>query len=314
MSPKPVAPQPQICVPGSPETPPPDSNVSGGARIGLPRFRMFGWSVIRPYLSPIGIGVALAVVAVGTARWPSPPPNTEFRLMGELGREVLADIWVPAIRQACTQPVSGPILVRIRSGGGDPGEGARIAAALEECRRPVLTLIEGIGASAAMLPATAGAEVAADPYALAGGLGIVQPMTSWAVAADRFGIADQSIASGPLKLAGSPLTILTSEARASRQATVDQAADTFFADIHARRPTFHPDEAVRNGALVTAARAKDLGLIDTLRTVDAIKQAHPGDWFDATPRRPRNPKDTLADVSQAVVRGIRAELSESTIR
>ena len=314
MSPNPVVADQQSPVQGSPEISSPEANDQVGARTRLSRFIVRGWSTIRPYLSPIGVGVGLAVAALVAARWQSPQPNTEFRLTGELGRDVLADIWVPAIRKACSQPVSGPILIRIRSGGGDPAEGARIAAALEDCGRPVITLIEGIGASAAMLTATAGSEVVADPYALVGGLGVVQPMTSWALAANRLGIVDQSIASGTLKRVGSPLIALTPEARAAVQATVDQAADTFFADIQARRPAFQPDQAVLNGALVTAARAQGLGLIDTLRTVDALKQAHPGEWFDATPRRPGSTKDALADVSQAVVRGIRAELSESALR
>lgn len=268
--------------------------------------------MIRPYLKPIAVGIGLALIAVPLYRWYPPHPNTEFRLSGELGRDVRADTWVPAIEQACRQAVTGPILVRIKSPGGDPGEGARIAAALADCARPVHTIIEQIGASAAMLPATAGGTVSADPYALVGGLGIVQPMTSFAPAAERLGIVDQTVASGSLKLLGSPLQTLAPEDRAVVQAVVDEAALTFLADVQKRRPGFRPDEDIRNGALLTPQRAAAVGLIDTVQSVDALKHRYPGPWQDATPARRTAPPSPWAAVAHALVQGIRAELIHPT--
>lgn len=266
--------------------------------------------MIRSYLKPIAVGLGLASVLVGVRTGRTEAPNTEFRLVGEFGRDIRADVWVPAIEVACAESRPGPIIVRIRSGGGDPGEGARIAAAFSKCQRPVHTLIERIGASAAILPATAGRTVSADPYALVGGIGIVQPMTSWALAAERVGIVDQSVASGRLKLAFNPLQAMAPDDRATIQAVVDEAAETFLAEVQRRRPGFQPDAAIRDGALVTSDQAVALGLIDTVQSIDALRRLHPGAWQDATPVRRATPKDALATAASAVVQGIRAEMSD----
>lgn len=205
------------------------------------------------------------------------------------------------------------MVVRITSPGGSPGEGSRIASALQNCHRTVYTIAEGVAASAALLPLTAGDVVILDPYALVGGIGIVKPMTSWATLAHTVGIADESIASGPLKLAGSPLRPLTEQQRASIAHLVSAAASEFRAEIARNRPELNLSPETEQGALVTSASAIEQGIGDRLATIDALQVELPESWQNVTPTRPQGPQHLLTLAAGAITRGIAAEISTSSI-
>ncbi|AVQ00290.1 hypothetical protein C7S18_23625 (plasmid) [Ahniella affigens] len=263
--------------------------------------------------STVAISALAAVIAWGFWRnlGDTQPEVVEMDLDGAIGTDVLADQWVPVIRDHCMH--EGAMVVRITSPGGSPGEAARIASALRACHRTVYTVAEGVAASAALLPLTAGNEVILDPYALVGGMGIVKPMTSWASFAQTVGVADQSIASGPLKLAGSPLRTLSEAERASIERLVSAASAQFRSDIAGQRPKLNLAPETEQGALITAGAAREQGIGDRVGTIDALQRELPGTWQNVTPTRPQGPQQILTLAAGAITRGIAAEISTSPI-
>ena len=187
-----------------------------------------------------------------------------------------ADLLVPQIRAACENPQMEALVLRIASPGGSPTEAERIVQSLDACRqpgksKPVIAVIEEVGASAAYMVAVHADRVVANRYALVGSIGAVMRSLDASGAAARFGVVERVYASGPLKAGNGPLTRNTSAQDRMTQSLVDDTAAMFRDEVVAargKRLKSTPD--LFSGRVWVGPQALSLGLIDEVGTYEQV--------------------------------------------
>jgi protease-4 len=115
----------------------------------------------------------------------------------------------------------------------------------------------------------------AEPTTWTGSIGVIIPLYDFTTTMKEIGVADDSIASGPLKQMGSPTRPMTDAERKVLQELVDESFKSFKEIVISGRPKFKEDpsalEAVTTGQIFTARQAHGLGLVDKIGWVeDAI--------------------------------------------
>ena len=135
--------------------------------------------------------------------------------------------------------------------------------------KPVVAFIRGIGASGAYLLSCAAHHVVALPGSLVGSVGVISLQPILADLLQRIGISVNVNKSGHLKDMGAPYRAPTPEESQKLQALVDEFYDTFVSMVAQGRKL--EEEKVRElatGEVFTAAKAKELGLVDELGDLD----------------------------------------------
>ncbi|MEQ8846915.1 signal peptide peptidase SppA [Botrimarina sp.] len=118
----------------------------------------------------------------------------------------------------------------------------------------------------------------AEPTTWTGSIGVVIPSYNVADAMWWTGVKDLSVASGDLKLMGSPTRKRSAKEAAIFRGLVRQAFDGFKEVVKAGRPAFRDDEqaleAVTTGQVFAAKQALENGLVDRLGFIEeAIERA-----------------------------------------
>jgi protease-4 len=108
----------------------------------------------------------------------------------------------------------------------------------------------------------------AEPTTWTGSIGVVIPHFDVSGLMDSWNIKDDSIASHPLKLMGSPTRPMTERERAILQQLVDQSFADFKAIVLEGRPKFQEDpdklDELATGRIFTAKQALENGLVDKI--------------------------------------------------
>ncbi len=122
----------------------------------------------------------------------------------------------------------------------------------------------------------------AEPTTWTGSIGVLIPHYDLTGLLDKVGVIDDSIASNPLKLTGSPTRKESSEISAKQfdilKTLVNESFKDFKEIVKTGRPNFSKNEkaldAVATGQVFTAKQAHDAGLVDKIGyEEDAVKQA-----------------------------------------
>lgn len=112
----------------------------------------------------------------------------------------------------------------------------------------------------------------AEPTTWTGSIGVIIPHYDLSGTLKEIGVADDSIASAPLKQMGSPTKPMSEEERKVLQALVDESFKGFKEIVVSARPKFKDDpsalDAATTGQIFTAKQARDLGLVDKIGWVE----------------------------------------------
>lgn len=223
----------------------------------------------RPGLTEVvGVdGRNVAVVRVGGTlmkQWPSLGGTSTVALRQE-------------IRRAAQDPAVAAVLLSVDSPGGTVAGVADLAAEVKAARRrkPVWAHVDDLAASAAYWVASQADQVWANSAtALVGSVGTVMTVYDLSGAGEREGVRAVVFATGPLKGAGTPYAPVTEDQRAYFQAMVDDTQKAFDAAVRAGRGLSAEGlAAARTGGVFLADRAKEMGLIDGVRPLDATVAA-----------------------------------------
>ncbi len=173
---------------------------------------------------------------------------------------------IDLLRRADTSLVQGVIL-RINSGGGTTSgsetlynEVRRLAA-----KRPVVAVIDGVGASGAYMTAIGTDRIIANGSAIVGSVGVIAQIPNFTKLLDTVGVKIESVRSSPLKAMPNGIEPTTPEARAALQETVLETYRWFSALVGERRKL--EGEAllkVTDGRVFTGRQALELKLVDAL--------------------------------------------------
>ncbi len=171
------------------------------------------------------------------------------------------------------------VIIRINSPGGTTAGGEELYDAISRLReqKPVVSIINELGASAAYMGAIAADRVFARRLSLVGSIGVLFQSVNASGLLDTIGIDFDKVSSGALKAEPDIDEAMSDEVRASLQALVDDSFG-WFVDIVADRRGLSRTEAMAlsDGRIVNGRVALNVGLIDEIGG-----QAEALSWLEA---------------------------------
>ena len=185
------------------------------------------------------------------------------------------------------------VLLHLDTPGGavSGGEGINAAVRALAAKKPVVTVMEGLAASAGYMIAVATPHIVARESTITGSIGVIMEAANFGGLLDKIGVADEALVSGPLKGQPSLTKPLSPQGREVLQAMVGDLYDQFVGLVAAGR---HMDPAhvreLADGRAYTGRQAKALGLVDEIGGDDEAQR-----WLEAQKLVPRGLKVTEPD-------------------
>jgi protease IV len=233
-------------------------------------------------------------------RFGGPPQGAVgvVHLDGEMsdGSVASAERVLPALRRAFESDRVRAVVLSIDSPGGAPLEAERIYRAIDSWQlshpKPVVAVINNIGASAGYMVALHCDEIYAGTYSLVGSVGAV--LAGWDLhrALERAHVSQRVYASGNLKAMLNPYLPMSPEADAKARDLVTQMGAQFRAELEAQRKgKLATGVDLATGEIWGGAQAKTLELIDDIGTIDEVVKSKWGDAriYDFGPNAPGLP-------------------------
>ncbi|HXK25697.1 MAG TPA: signal peptide peptidase SppA [Myxococcota bacterium] len=141
---------------------------------------------------------------------------------------------------------------------------------------PVVAQLMGMATSGGYYVAMSADTVIAHPTTVTGSIGVIFAGVNLSGLMAKYGVADQTLTSGPFKDAGSPLRPMRPDERAQLQSVIDDMYQRFLDVVRRGRPALAPDEVARlaDGRIYSAQQALANGLVDRIGDVeDAVELA-----------------------------------------
>ncbi|MBB4567529.1 signal peptide peptidase SppA [Rhizobium leucaenae] len=166
------------------------------------------------------------------------------------------------------------LIVSISSTGGTTYGGERIFKAIRAvaAKKPVVSDIRTVAASAGYMIATAGDDIVAGDTSITGSIGVIFQYPQAKDLLDKLGLSLDEIKSAPLKAEPSPFHPASEEAKAMiRNMVMDSYG--WFVDLVADRRKLPRDQVLKlaDGSIFTGRQALQNKLVDTLGGEDEIR-------------------------------------------
>jgi protease-4 len=135
---------------------------------------------------------------------------------------------------------------------------------------PVIAQLMGMATSGGYYVAMSADTVVAHPTTVTGSIGVLFAGVNLSGLMAKFGVADQTLTSGPYKDAGSPLRPMRPEERAQIQSVIDDMYQRFLEVVRQGRPQLDPAAIARlaDGRIYSAPQALANGLVDKVGDVE----------------------------------------------
>ena len=163
------------------------------------------------------------------------------RIEGEIAPSstASADKIISALEKAFSNPSVKAVVLSIDSAGGAPVESERVYSALTLLRKkhakPVVAVINSVGASAAYLIALHTDKIVAGKYSLVGGVGAMIASWDLSKAIGRVDVSQRVYTSGKLKSFMNPFSPVSQEAEAKAKQIVNQMGEAFLKELNSSR-------------------------------------------------------------------------------
>jgi protease-4 len=210
------------------------------------------------------IAVVAATSGLGLDGWGRRQQVARIAVDGFIGTRPRA---AELIGEAADAKAVKAILVRIDSPGGAAVGGEALYRAIRRAgeKKPVVAVIDGLGASAAYMTAIAADHIVARESAITGSIGVIFQFPNFEGLMGKIGIKYSEVKSAPLKAEPSLFKEPSPQALAMIQSVVDNTFDWFVALVAERR---NLDEAqarrLADGRIVTGRQALQAKLIDAI--------------------------------------------------
>lgn len=257
------------------------------------------WKVGKRILMVGAAGIFFAMYLLGTARqmgWkmlPNSETTAVIHIDGEIsaGATASADKIVPLLKTAFEANNVKAIVLSIDSPGGAPVESERIYQAIKALRKknpkPIVAVINNVGASAAYMVALHTDKIYAANYSLVGSVGAVLSGWDFHKALEKFDVRQRVYASGNLKSMLNPFTPMTPEADKKAQEMVTKMGQRFKAEVEAARgKKIVKGVDYATGEVWDGAEARQIGLVDEIGTLDTVAMQWDSKVHDMGPRAP----------------------------
>lgn len=165
-----------------------------------------------------------------------------------------------------TDRVKG-VIIWINSPGGTTTGGEAIYEAVRKLaeKKPVVTQVGTLAASAGYMIASASDHIVARQSSIVGSIGVLMQYPDISRLMDNIGVKLEGVKSSPLKASPSPFAPTTDEERAMIRALVMDSYDWFVSLVQERRPLSREEVlAVADGSIFTGRQALENRLVDEL--------------------------------------------------
>lgn len=166
------------------------------------------------------------------------------------------------------------VLLRIDSPGGSVSASDTIYHEIltwkQAKKKPVVAFFSGLSTSGAYYLAMAADRVVAHPASVTGSIGVIMPGISIEGLMTKYGVADQTLTSGPYKDAGSMLRDMRPEERKQLLSVIDDLYARFTDVVAAGRPALDKQKirTLADGRIYSAPQALAAGLVDQIGYLD----------------------------------------------
>lgn len=166
------------------------------------------------------------------------------------------------------------VIISINSPGGTTYGGETIYKAIRRlaAKKPVVSDVRTLAASAGYMIAIAGDHIVAGETSITGSIGVIFQYPQVKGLLDKLGVSLEEIKSAPLKAEPSPFHVPPEEAKAAMQAMVDDSF-AWFVDLVAERRKLGRPEALRlaDGRVFTGRQAAREKLVDKVGGLKEIR-------------------------------------------
>lgn len=199
----------------------------------------------------------------------------------EWWNEFIGAVGYGEIRQAVLELASDPeitsILLDISSGGGQVNgmsDAAAFISRVDKEFKPVFAHTSGNMCSAAYYLGCCARSISAATLAEVGSIGVLIVQTSFNRARQEMGVDDTVIRSGEYKALGIQYEELSDKAKEVLQKSCDYTYDQFLQHVSRQRgvPVSYAKEPMGEGRVYIGQQAADIGLVDTISTLDQALQ------------------------------------------
>ncbi|MBR9902818.1 MAG: signal peptide peptidase SppA [Gammaproteobacteria bacterium] len=197
---------------------------------------------------------------------------------------------IRGLNRAWEAESAAAVVLHINSPGGSPVQSQRIYAEIMRLReqgdKPIIAVIEDIGASGAYYIAAAADEIVASPVSLVGSIGVIYAGFGFEEAIARIGVERRVLTAGENKAFLDPFQPLDNDAEAFWQGVLSQTHRQFIDDVRAGRGERLSDSAdIFSGLIWSGEQSIGLGLVDQLGSLEQLSRDQVGntDWVDYTP-------------------------------
>lgn len=158
------------------------------------------------------------------------------------------------------------VILRVNSPGGIAVAGEALFEALRDLNddKPVVTVIDGMGTSAAYLAASATEHIVARNGSIVGSIGVLMQFPDVSGLLDHIGVTMHEVRSGELKAQPSVFAPPSEEAVEALNALISDNFDWFVDQIEERRGLTEATIRGFEGTVFTGTRAQALGLVDAI--------------------------------------------------
>ncbi|TVL98286.1 MAG: signal peptide peptidase SppA [Candidatus Brocadia sp. WS118] len=134
-----------------------------------------------------------------------------------------------------------------------------------ETQKKVVVYMQDVAASGGYYISSAADAIIAHPTTITGSIGVIMPLINVAELINRYGIKDNSIASGNLKEIGSPLKQMTADEAAVLKGIIDEMYMQFVNVVSTgRNLNIETVKKIADGRIYTGKQALEKGLVDQL--------------------------------------------------
>lgn len=207
----------------------------------------------------LGIGYVVGTTGTGNRK----PHIARIAVEGLItGRQQTFDLIKRAEESGATA-----VVLRINSGGGTTSGSEALYNAVRRlaAKKPVVAVIDGVGASGAYMTALGADRVVANGSAIVGSVGVIAQFPNFSKLLDTVGVKVEAVRSSPLKAMPNGMEPTTPEARKALEETVLETYRWFSALVGERRKLDGEALAkVVDGRVFTGRQALELKLIDSI--------------------------------------------------
>ncbi|WP_158773047.1 S49 family peptidase [Cobetia sp. L2A1] len=246
------------------------------------------------FIASIATSVSIFMLGSQPAALPGEKHLGIVRVKGviEADGEANAERIIKGLRAAWDSPASVAVVLDINSPGGSPVQSQRVYDELMRMRekgdKPVIAVIEDLGASGAYYMAAGAGEIIAAPSSLVGSIGVISSSFGLKGPMEELGIERRVFTAGENKAFLDPFSDISPDQRAFWQGVLATTHQQFISAVKAGRgDRLKDDPKLFSGLIWTGEQALDLGLIDRTATLEQLtaELAPEGGIHDYTPRQ-----------------------------